>query len=668
MVSGLAAALGIFINITYLSISLNLTFVPAGLLLKSTGVGLHPSPMCAALLLLATLGIMALSMDHRRQTLLMVAGMLGALVLLGSCTAVLGYLFGAPFLNGPSIKPMPAISAIGLMLLGAGLAAAAGPEYFPLRLVVGPSFRARMLRIFLPLILAVIFFQGLLYSLFPQAFMASLALQSALMYLLFAVITGGLISHAAQSLGYALDRAEEKTQQAEEALKMAKARYWELVDHANSIIMRMDTQGNITFMNEFGQHFFGFRANELLGCNVMETIVPVHDSYGKDLAAMIQAITETPEHYISNENENVTRDGRKVWVAWSNKAIYDGRGNVQEILCVGNDVTARKQAESNLLGAAHKWRVTFDAITDAVCLLDTDRLIRQCNHAMAEFLGKPFNKIIGQPCCELIHQAAGPMDACPYFRMMDTGQKETATMCIGDRWFNMKVDPIFNEQGELEGAVHTISDISEIKKAEQTVATSLEKMHRTMDLTVSALSHTMETRDPYTTGHQRRVTQLACAIAREMGWSDDQIDGIRVAGFLHDIGKIAVPSEILTKPGKLFDYEFNVIKVHPQTGYDILKHIEFPWPVAQAVLQHHERLNGCGYPSQLSGDEVIMEARILGVADVVEAMCSHRPYRASLGIELALAEVEKNQGIYYDPEVVRVCLNLFRDKQFKFEQ
>ena len=185
-----------------------------------------------------------------------------------------------------------------------------------------------------------------------------------------------------------------------------------------------------------------------------------------------------------------------------------------------------------------------------------------------------------------------------------------------------------------------------------------------MQQTVETISAILEMRDPYTAGHQQGVTRLACAIAAEMGLEADRVEGLRVAGFLHDIGKIVVPAEFLNKPGQLSQFEFNIIKTHSQAGYDILTKIDFPWPVAAIVLQHHERLDGSGYPAGLTGPGICLEARILALADVVEAMASHRPYRPALGIDAALAEIAKNKGKLYDPEVVEGCLKLFHEKGF----
>jgi putative nucleotidyltransferase with HDIG domain len=184
---------------------------------------------------------------------------------------------------------------------------------------------------------------------------------------------------------------------------------------------------------------------------------------------------------------------------------------------------------------------------------------------------------------------------------------------------------------------------------------------------VTSLGNALDIKDPYTAGHQKKVVYLAVAIAEELGLSEDQIKGISVAGNLHDIGKIYVPSEILSKPGKLSDIEFAMIKSHCQAGFEIIKEIEFPWPVAEVILQHHERMDGSGYPRGLTGDQLLLEARIMAVADVVEAMASHRPYRPALGIDIALAEISENRDILYDPDVVDACLRIFGEKGFKLK-
>ena len=212
-----------------------------------------------------------------------------------------------------------------------------------------------------------------------------------------------------------------------------------------------------------------------------------------------------------------------------------------------------------------------------------------------------------------------------------------------------------------------LRDITDKKKAQARMEQTLENLRKAIGGIIQVISATVETRDPYTAGHQQRVSDLARAIGQEMKLNADRVDGLRMAGIIHDLGKISIPAEILSKPIRLTELEYQLIRIHPQVGYDILQGIEFPWPIATMVLQHHERIDGSGYPRGLKGEAILQEARILMVADVVEAMASYRPYRPALGIEAALEEIEKNAGVLYDREVVEVCLQLFREKGYQLE-
>lgn len=215
--------------------------------------------------------------------------------------------------------------------------------------------------------------------------------------------------------------------------------------------------------------------------------------------------------------------------------------------------------------------------------------------------------------------------------------------------------------------LHTTIEMALHKhKIERMLKEKDKRLREILEETVRALASAVEKRDPYTAGHQRRVTQLACAIAKEMGLSKDEIEGIRLSGIVHDTGKILVPAEILSKPGKLTAIDFSLIKTHPEAGHDILKEINFPYPVAKIILQHHERLDGSGYPAGLSGEEILIEARVIAVADVVEAITSRRPYRAARGTNRALNEISKNNSVLYEPAAVKACLKLFQKKGFKF--
>jgi putative nucleotidyltransferase with HDIG domain len=222
---------------------------------------------------------------------------------------------------------------------------------------------------------------------------------------------------------------------------------------------------------------------------------------------------------------------------------------------------------------------------------------------------------------------------------------------------------------ELELVGRTYRNMLEVMVAERTehLQSTLGKLQRTLDGVIHAMALTIEKRDPYTAGHQERVAHLAGSMARTMDLGAEQVKGLGMAAHIHDIGKIRVPSEILSKPGQLSDIEFALIKTHPKVGYDILRPIEFPWPVAEMVYQHHEKMDGSGYPRGLSGKEILLEAKIIAVADVVEAMAFHRPYRAALGVDKALTEVVSGKGRFFDPEVVKACLAVFKGSRYQFD-
>lgn len=274
---------------------------------------------------------------------------------------------------------------------------------------------------------------------------------------------------------------------------------------------------------------------------------------------------------------------------------------------------------------------------------------------------------------KIMNQKPGKMQRIPVKKILNGEGSDLAEEAIlisktGKKTpIDPRLEPIKDEGGNISGVVLAFTDVTARKMAEEELKKSFEQQKFAMEGTVRAIAYTIETRDPYTAGHQRRVTKLACTIGEEMGLSKDQIEGLRMSGELHDIGKIHVPAEILSKPGQISDAEYTIIKTHVQVGHDILKTIEFPWPVAKIVLQHHERMDGSGYPQGLKGKDILLEAKILAVADVIEAMATHRPYRPALSIEEALGEISKNRGKLYDPKVVDVCLKVFKEKKFQFE-
>jgi PAS domain S-box-containing protein/putative nucleotidyltransferase with HDIG domain len=334
------------------------------------------------------------------------------------------------------------------------------------------------------------------------------------------------------------------------------------------------------------------------------------------------------------------------------------------------DITERKRTEEALQESMEKYRLVVENAGDAI-LVAQDGMLKFVNPKTLELIGYTEPELTSRPFGEFVYPEDRKMvvdrylkrlrgEDLPLFYPFRIVTKEGMV-----RWVEIHAVAI-TWQGR-PATLNFLSNIDERMQAEEQVKIHLNKIETALESTVKALGVTSELRDPYTAGHQRRVTQLASAIARDMGFTENRIKGIRVAGLLHDIGKILIPAEILNKPSKLTEVEFAIVKTHAMASYDILKSIEFPWPVAQIVIQHHEKLNGSGYPSGLKGDEIIMEARILCVADIVEAMSSHRPYRPALGIDVALGDMLTNKGVLYDPNAVDSCVKLFREKGFKFE-
>lgn len=251
--------------------------------------------------------------------------------------------------------------------------------------------------------------------------------------------------------------------------------------------------------------------------------------------------------------------------------------------------------------------------------------------------------------------------------LMDNGEAFGALSIYAERAdaFNADEAKLLHElAADLTFGIMTLRNRAARAHAEVRAMEGITRLGKAMEQTVQAVALTVEKRDPCTAGHQLRVAHLAVEIARLLGLPEDRIQGLYLGGLIHDIGKICVPAEILNRAGRISAAEFMIIKTHPQVGYDIIKGVEFPWPVAQMILQHHERLDGSGYPQGLKNGAIMIEARILAVADVVEAMASHRPYRPELGMERALAEVEAQRGILFDPEVVDACLRLFREQGY----
>lgn len=322
----------------------------------------------------------------------------------------------------------------------------------------------------------------------------------------------------------------------------------------------------------------------------------------------------------------------------------------------------RKEAEKTIKIERDRLISILDSMADGVYIVDKNYVIEYINPV----LRKEFGPVGKRKCYEYFHGLKKP---CPWCK----NEKVFKGKTVRWEWYSKKnkksydlMDtPLKNIDGTMS-KLEIFRDITDIKKSEEELKKSYINLQKTLNDVIDTLASIVETKDPYTSGHQKRVAALAVSISKELGLEKDKIKAIGTAAMIHDIGKINIPASILARPGKISPIEFDMIKTHPQVGYEMIKRIEFPWPIADIILQHHERLDGSGYPNGLKGKDIVLEARIIAVADVVEAMSSHRPYRPALGIKQALKEIKKGKGKLYDAEVVEACVKVITKKRFKF--
>ena len=344
-------------------------------------------------------------------------------------------------------------------------------------------------------------------------------------------------------------------------------------------------------------------------------------------------------------------------------------GKIAGAVATVKDISSIKRMKS-LQDDEERFRNLVETTSDWVWETNEKGVYTYVSPRVADVLGYEPHEIVGKSHLDFMpleeaHQAIGTVTAImasrePFkFILMKKLHKNGHPVFL-----ETSGTPFFGADGDIRGYRGIHRDVTERREAAEEVQRTYHKLESTVESVIQAMALTVEKRDHCTAGHQQRVKQLGCAIAREMQLPDDQIQVVRVAGLLHDLGKIFVPVEILTKPGHLTETEFAIIRTHPQSAYDVLGGIEFPWPIAEVVFQHHERMNGSGYPEGLHGAEITSEARILAVADVVEAMTFHRAYRPALGLEPALREIVRQKESLYDSKVVEACLNVFLDRGF----
>jgi PAS domain S-box-containing protein len=465
---------------------------------------------------------------------------------------------------------------------------------------------------------------------------------------------------AVQSI--ARDITERK--RAEGMLVKSERRFRELSELLPQIVFETDIKGNLTFANQYGLKSFGYSLEDFQsGINILTLVTP---EYRESLKSRLKEILGGSET-APREFQVIRKDGGIFPILMHANAILE-EGVSIGVRGIAIDITERKRAEEALQQSEEKYRTLVENAAEAI-LVAQDGMLKFVNRMAIEIIGYSEQELRSSPFLEFIHPDDREMVGERYLRRLggEVSIPRYAFRLINKdgsiKW--VEIDAVLVAWEGKPATLNFLSDITERKEAEDKLQHTLNSLRKAVSATTQVLVSAVEARDPYTSGHQTRSADLARAIATEMKLSQDKIEGVRVAGTIHDIGKLSIPAEILSKPSKLTDIEFSLIKEHPKKGYEILKDVESPWRLADIVYQHHERMNGSGYPRNLRGDDILMEARILAVADVVEAMASHRPYRPSLGIDAAMEEIEKNRGILYDIDVADTCLRLFRENGYQ---
>ena len=467
-----------------------------------------------------------------------------------------------------------------------------------------------------------------------------------------------------------------KGKKIEEELLSSEERFRALTTNIPGAVYRCanDDSWTMEYMSDEIEEITGFPSSDFINNDIRSyasIIYQKDNNYVRDTIA--EGINDkkpyTLEYRIIDKNRQIH------WVLEKGQGIFSDTGELKWLDGVLFDITKKRLAAEELKDSDERFRAISATANDAIIMLDNISCISFWNIASERIFGFTKGEVIGKKISEIIIPTNLRADHIKGFKSFsDTGQgavigKTVELTAINKSGIEFPIELSLSAV-KIDGkwnAIGIIRDISERKQAEEQIQEGVENLKLTLDGVITALALTVEQRDPYTAGHQQRVSQLGCAIAEEMGMTMIQVEGVRTAGVVHDLGKMHIPIEILSRPGKLTKEEYNIVRSHAQVGYDILKEIEFPWPIANIVHQHHEKMDGSGYPLGLSHSAIIMEARILCAADVVEAMASHRPYRPALGMDKALDEITRGKGSRFDSDVVDSCLTVIKEKSFEFK-
>jgi PAS domain S-box-containing protein/putative nucleotidyltransferase with HDIG domain len=467
-----------------------------------------------------------------------------------------------------------------------------------------------------------------------------------------------------------LENKMSDLQVANQELRILEERYRLSFENVTDVIYMTDTDLNIINMSPSVERILGYKPQDFIGRPVSDLgNILTPESFNQALADIDLVLKG--KIIPAAVYQFIAKDGIIKYGEVSGSAIMH-ENKIIGIISVARDITDRKRTEEALGKSEKKYCELYDFLPIPVYEMDFEANITAANRAIYEtFRGTEEDFKRGFKGWQLLSPEDVDKSAKNIQRLLkgeQIGGTEYNLMRLDGSVFPaIVISSLIYSDGKPVGLRGAIVDITQRKQVEKQLQDTLESLRKAVGTTIQVMVSAVETRDPYTAGHQVRTANLARTIATEMGLSQEKIEGIRMAGYIHDIGKLSIPAEILSKPTKLSGIEFSLIKEHARQGYEILKNVDSPWPLAEIVYQHHERMDGSGYPRRLKGNDILIEARILTVADVVEAMASHRPYRPALGIDVALEEIEKNRGTFYDKAVVDACLRLFREKGVQLE-
>jgi len=372
------------------------------------------------------------------------------------------------------------------------------------------------------------------------------------------------------------------------------------------------------------------------------------------------------------ELELIRKDGSTIWAETKNSFMRNSDGQRTGFVSITRDISERKNTQEILLESEERYRSILDSIEEGYFEVDLAGNFTFFNDAMHRMSGYPLEELKGMNNKKYTTPETAKQLYKTFNKMYITGKPakvldyEVIRKDGSTKIYNLSASLILDSSGKPAGFRGLARDITEHKERAQELKESYVKLENMFEETIRTLAFTVEVRDPYTAGHQRRVAELSFAISEKMGLSPEEVRGVKMAALIHDVGKIQIPAEILSKPGRLTSNEMDLIRTHPTVGSNILRKIEFPQPISEIVLQHHERINGSGYPQGITGKEMHIEAKIIAVADVIEAMVSHRPYRPAMAMSKAIEEISHNKGTLYDAKVVEAVLSLLTEDGFVF--